>query len=68
MRKPKSRPVVALLVETSNAFSRELLQGFRDWMRAHGSSFRRSTPAGFNSSSHDAGSSCPSVPTDFGTL
>jgi LacI family transcriptional regulator len=29
--------VVALLVETSNAFSRELLHGIRDWMRAHGS-------------------------------
>ena len=34
-RKSKSRPVVALLVETSNAFSRELLHGVRDWMRAH---------------------------------
>ncbi len=28
-------PVVALLIETSNAFSRELLRGVRDWMRAH---------------------------------
>ncbi len=36
-RKPAARPVVALLVETSNAFSRELLHGVRDWMRAHGS-------------------------------
>ena len=36
-RKSKIRPVVALLVETSNAFSRELLHGVRDWMRAHGS-------------------------------
>ncbi len=26
-------PVVALLIETSNAFSRELLRGVRDWMR-----------------------------------
>jgi LacI family transcriptional regulator len=31
------RHVVALLVETSNAFSRELLHGVRDWMRAHDS-------------------------------
>jgi DNA-binding LacI/PurR family transcriptional regulator len=30
-------PVVTLLVETSNAFSRELLHGIRDWMRSHGS-------------------------------
>ncbi len=29
-------PSVALLVEMSNAFSRELLLGVRDWMRAHG--------------------------------
>ena len=29
-------PLVALLIETSNAFSRELLHGVRDWMRAHG--------------------------------
>ncbi len=36
-RKPEARPVIALLVETSNAFSRELLHGVRDWMRAHGS-------------------------------
>lgn len=36
-RKSADRPVVALLVETSNAFSRELLHGVRDWMRAHGS-------------------------------
>lgn len=36
-RKSTARPVVALLVETSNAFSRELLCGVRDWMRAHGS-------------------------------
>jgi LacI family transcriptional regulator len=28
-------PVVALLIETSNAFSRELLHGIRDWMRAN---------------------------------
>jgi LacI family transcriptional regulator len=32
-----ARRVVALLIETSNAFSRELLHGIRDWMRAHGS-------------------------------
>ena len=33
---PASRsPVVALLIETSNAFSRELLHGVRNWMRAH---------------------------------
>lgn len=31
----KGAPVVALLIETSNAFSRELLQGIRDWMRAN---------------------------------
>jgi LacI family transcriptional regulator len=31
--KMRSRPVVALLVETSNAFSRELLSGIRDWIR-----------------------------------
>lgn len=31
---PRS-PVVALLIETSNAFSRELLHGVRNWMRAH---------------------------------
>jgi LacI family transcriptional regulator len=30
-----TRPVVALLVETSNAFSRELLSGVRDWIRSH---------------------------------
>jgi LacI family transcriptional regulator len=36
-RKSAARPIVALLVETSNAFSRELLHGVRDWMRAHGS-------------------------------
>ncbi len=36
-RKQPRRPVVALLVETSNAFSRELLHGVRDWMRVHGS-------------------------------
>lgn len=36
-RKSATRPVVALLVETSNAFSRELLHGVRDWMREHGS-------------------------------
>jgi LacI family transcriptional regulator len=29
------RPVVALLVETSNAFSRALLGGVRDWIRTH---------------------------------
>jgi len=29
------RPVVALLVETSNAFSRELLHGIRDWIRSN---------------------------------
>ncbi len=33
----RSRHVVALLVETSNAFSREVLHGVRDWMRANGS-------------------------------
>lgn len=31
-RKLTARPVVALLVETSNAFSRELLHGVREWM------------------------------------
>ena len=31
----RTRPVVALLVETSNAFSRALLHGVRDWMAAH---------------------------------
>lgn len=36
-RKSSPRPVVALLVETSNAFSRELLYGVRDWMQEHGS-------------------------------
>jgi LacI family transcriptional regulator len=36
-RKSTHRRVVALLVETSNAFSRELLYGVRDWMQAHGS-------------------------------
>jgi LacI family transcriptional regulator len=36
-RNLRSRTVVALLVETSNAFSREVLHGIRDWMRAHGS-------------------------------
>jgi LacI family transcriptional regulator len=34
-KKSSSRPVVALLVETSNAFSRELLYGVRDWMHAN---------------------------------
>jgi LacI family transcriptional regulator len=34
-RQRGSRPVIALPVETSNAFSRELLHGIRDWMRAH---------------------------------
>jgi LacI family transcriptional regulator len=29
------QPVVALLIETSNAFSREVLRGVHDWMRAH---------------------------------
>ncbi|NJM37107.1 MAG: DNA-binding transcriptional regulator [Akkermansiaceae bacterium] len=32
-----ARPVVALLIETSNSFSRELLHGIRDWMREHDS-------------------------------
>jgi LacI family transcriptional regulator len=32
---PRAR-TVALLIETSNAFSRELLHGIRDWMRSHG--------------------------------
>ncbi len=32
-RKSIARPVVALLIETSNTFSRELLHGVRDWMR-----------------------------------
>ena len=32
----KKRAAVALLVETSNAFSREVLHGVRDWMREHG--------------------------------
>jgi len=31
-----ARPVVALLIETSNAFSRALLRGVRDWIDAHG--------------------------------
>jgi len=35
--KPRSRAAVALLVETSNAFSRGLLHGIRDWIRGHGS-------------------------------
>ena len=37
-RRSISRPrrIVALLVETSNAFSREVLHGVRDWMRTHG--------------------------------
>ncbi len=35
--KTLDRPLVALLVETSNAFSRELLHGVRDWMYAEGS-------------------------------
>lgn len=34
-KKPPTRPIVALLVETSNAFSRELLHGIRDWMRSN---------------------------------
>lgn len=29
-------PKVALLVETSNAYARELLHGVRDWLREHG--------------------------------
>jgi len=37
LSKPKARPAVALLVETSNAFSRELLHGIRNWIRGHGS-------------------------------
>lgn len=33
---PRTRqPVIALLIETSNAFSREVLRGVRSWMRAH---------------------------------
>lgn len=32
---PSGPPVVALLIETSNAFSRELLHGVRDWMSSH---------------------------------
>lgn len=38
MPRPAKRvrtPVVALLIETSNAFSRELLHGIRDWMRSN---------------------------------
>lgn len=36
LSKTKSdRPAVALLIETSNAYSRELLQGIRDWTRNH---------------------------------
>jgi hypothetical protein len=35
-RSQPARRVVALLIETSNAFSRELLHGIRDWMRGHG--------------------------------
>ena len=35
-RLSKTRPpVVALLIETSNSFSRELLHGVRDWMRSN---------------------------------
>ena len=33
-----------------------------------GSSSSRSQPAGFSSSSHEPGSSCPLVPIDWGTL
>jgi LacI family transcriptional regulator len=36
-RQRPARPVIALPIETSNAFSRQLLHGIRDWMRAHGS-------------------------------
>lgn len=32
----RRQPSVALLIETSNAFSRELLRGIRDWMRDMG--------------------------------
>ena len=37
MRRPKKqkRKAVALLIETSNAYSRELLHGIHDWMRLH---------------------------------
>lgn len=35
-RRKLVRPVVALMVETSNAFGRELLHGVRDWMRERG--------------------------------
>jgi LacI family transcriptional regulator len=34
-RKSTTRPVVALLIETSNTFSRELLHGVREWMITH---------------------------------
>ena len=34
--RPAKRPEVALLVETSNAYCRDLLQGIRDYLREHG--------------------------------
>jgi len=36
MTRPATRPAVALLVETSNAYCRDLLQGIRDYLREHG--------------------------------
>lgn len=35
LKTDSNRPIVALLVETSNAFSRALLSGVRDWIRTH---------------------------------
>lgn len=35
-RSTDARPVVALLIETSNAFSRALLRGVRDWIDSRG--------------------------------
>lgn len=34
--KPRRRFTVALVIETSNAFAREVLHGIRNWMGAHG--------------------------------
>ena len=34
-RQNRDRPAVALLIETSNAYSRDLLQGIRDYLRTH---------------------------------
>jgi hypothetical protein len=35
VRQPTDRPIIALPIETSNALSRELLHGIRDWKRTH---------------------------------